>query len=314
MIYKLLKKLLNKNNQEEEQALHSWRDDIQANLDGLRKLTEEKGTYSELQGYREVDRRKAWDNIRSRTQSKGEVRWMPILTRAAAVMALVIAAWFGLDYINQSSTDANVDQIVHNATNDQEVILNDQTKIQLKANSFLSKIDNRHVSLDGRAYFDVAKDPANPFVIDLHHGKITVLGTAFDIVTHKDYTQVYVTEGKVRFNFNDEEIILTADDMIYVTKDGIQKTTQANVQIEAWQTKKLVFSNESLVNVLYSVASLHQKQLVLETSASQLSDQCKINTTYTTETLTEILEELKSIAGLDFVIENNKIVIKSFKC
>ena len=49
----------------------------------------------------------------------------------------------------------------------------------------------------GEAYFDVAPDPARPFVVVTPHGRIEAVGTAFGVRVLEDRSRVMVGEGQL---------------------------------------------------------------------------------------------------------------------
>ncbi len=303
--------LLSKDDAQEKESLEAWRDQMSANLFNMKESIDQERTMDQLKGYKSVDTVAAWDKISSTTvQESTKVNYIKIMAKAAAVMALVIAAWF---VVGPSTNVTEAQQYTYNEA--KEIILKDKTKVQLHAQSILTDLGNRKTKLTGRAFFQVTKDAQHPFEIALHHGNIIVLGTAFDIITNEIYTQIYVTEGKVKFNRGGDSYILTVGDILTIDNKGVQQANQPKIQATAWQNQKLVFQNESIVNVLYSVASYYQMKLKFESSTDRVEDKCKINSTYSKETLLQILDELSTIAGLRYTIEDrNTIVIQSFKC
>ena len=48
----------------------------------------------------------------------------------------------------------------------------------------------------GEAFFDVAHDPAKPFVVITDHGEVRVLGTSFGVRQMPAYADVSVAEGR----------------------------------------------------------------------------------------------------------------------
>ncbi|MBK7633160.1 MAG: FecR domain-containing protein [Saprospiraceae bacterium] len=104
----------------------------------------------------------------------------------------------------------NVGLNTYVASDKQDIHLSDGSLIKLDKNSTLKEKAFRNIYLDGRAYFDIATDKSHPFSIQLQHGKITVLGTAFNINTSAKFSQIYVTEGRVKYEYKDTEYILTA--------------------------------------------------------------------------------------------------------
>ncbi|WGG52146.1 FecR family protein [Rugamonas sp. DEMB1] len=75
-----------------------------------------------------------------------------------------------------------------------QLVLNTDTRLR-------SRVDARQrtVWLDrGEAYFDIAHDPAHPFVIEAGTQRITVLGTRFSVRRDKDLVRVEVVGGRVK--------------------------------------------------------------------------------------------------------------------
>lgn len=73
------------------------------------------------------------------------------------------------------------------------VALNESTRLDVKFNP-----DRRIVRLvKGEAHFDVAKDAARPFVVELGKVSVQAVGTAFNIRSTTHEVRVLVTEGRV---------------------------------------------------------------------------------------------------------------------
>ena len=53
--------------------------------------------------------------------------------------------------------------------------------------------------VSGEAYFSVAKDPERPFVVRAGGGEVTAIGTEFNVSLAGDHMEVFVTEGRIRF-------------------------------------------------------------------------------------------------------------------
>jgi transmembrane sensor len=74
------------------------------------------------------------------------------------------------------------------------ILLNTQSEIRVTLGE-----ERRRVTLvDGEAMFDVARDPARPFLVDAGATAIRVLGTRFNVYRQRDKTTVTVIEGRVR--------------------------------------------------------------------------------------------------------------------
>jgi len=89
-----------------------------------------------------------------------------------------------------------------------QVVLPDGTEVWLNADSkimFPSQFTGakRQISLEGEAYFQVAKDKAHPFIVQSKGQEVTVLGTHFNINAYPDEgnTKTTLIEGSVRVSY-----------------------------------------------------------------------------------------------------------------
>jgi transmembrane sensor len=83
----------------------------------------------------------------------------------------------------------------------QTITLAEGSKVSLDADSVLNVTltpERRSLALvRGEAFFDVARDPARPFVVSAGGTQVQAIGTAFNIRMSEDRTIVAVTEGRV---------------------------------------------------------------------------------------------------------------------
>jgi len=110
------------------------------------------------------------------------------------------------DSVLQTSEDTpNVmNQLVIPYGNQSKVVLSDNTIVWLNAGSrliypTLFKDKTRTVFLIGEAYFQVAKNPKKPFIVNLSGMDIKVLGTSFNVsaYTEDNMIQTVLKEGSV---------------------------------------------------------------------------------------------------------------------
>jgi len=94
------------------------------------------------------------------------------------------------------------------------ILLSDGTKVWLNAGSQLvyPAVFNgktRQVTLIGEAFFDVTKNPQNPFVVRASDVSVQVLGTRFDVSAYPDdkIVQTVLEEGKVNLKYSAKGIL-----------------------------------------------------------------------------------------------------------
>ena len=127
-------------------------------------------------------------------------RFLRQIGRYAAVACIILAVGSGTYYagVKRPADDANT-EVTMSVSNGQkaDIILADGTKIYINSDSRIV-YDNtynkktRMVSLEGEAYFEVAKDKEKPFIVKANGINVQALGTSFNIRAHKDDKSVAV--------------------------------------------------------------------------------------------------------------------------
>jgi transmembrane sensor len=95
-----------------------------------------------------------------------------------------------------------------------DVALTDGTRLHLNGATSLDvtigKSERRVELTQGEAYFDVAHEPARPFVVRAGGSDTRVLGTAFDVDLGRGDVKLAVYRGKVRFSGSGGAVIVAA--------------------------------------------------------------------------------------------------------
>ena len=306
----IAKLIIGKADKEELHALEDWKKESEDNISMLKDSMRINELSNHLHDYKEVDTHKAWSKVESRMTPDTKVfkinRWAKI---AAALVAIVAMVWMFNDTFFTTETPVQT----YLASEVKDIKLSDGSLISMDANSKLTELQVRTVTLDGRAYFDITPDKNSPFTVQVFHGALTVLGTEFNINTNAQFTQIYVTEGKVKHSYLGKEYVLEVGDMLSIRDNKATLTKTESPHLVAWKSQSLTFKDESLLRVLESVA-VYYKVALDASDVQESNDKCKINTTYSKETIEQVLTELSILAGLKYEFKNNKITVKSFKC
>ncbi|MBQ8502481.1 MAG: FecR domain-containing protein [Bacteroides sp.] len=141
-----------------------------------------------------------------------------------------------------------------------KLVLSDGTEVFLNAGSrliyptrFLRK--ERIVTLEGEAYFKVAKDKTRPFIVQSGNVQTRVLGTEFNISSYSA-SDVHVTliEGSVQVETSDSLRIITPGQDLCVRKDGTISVEEIDLHSYMyWRDGYFYFDNLPLVEVLQSI-------------------------------------------------------------
>ena len=141
-----------------------------------------------------------------------------------------------------------------------KLILSDGTEVYLNAGSrliyptkFVRK--ERNVTLEGEAYFKVAKDKERPFIVQAGGIQTRVLGTEFNISSYSA-SDVHVTliEGSVQVEASGQSKVITPGQDLCVRKDGSVSIKEVDLHSYIyWRDGYFYFDNQPLNEVLQSI-------------------------------------------------------------
>lgn len=308
---RLLDKWLGKDAAEERRILNQWKSEAEEGIQKLQENWNPDSLMTDYASYKTVDSDKAWQKMESRLATPGSGRVVSLVMRAAAVFLLLVMSFAGLYYWQQQSEASS---LIVTDSQIREHTLNDGTSVVLDQNSSLGWKGDRNMQLYGRCYFDVVKNPSVPFIVEMQHGKLEVLGTQFLISTSENKTTVYVHEGSVRIEYNQQSWTLGAGDKITLDVDNeVSLSRIPGLDPVSWKSDQIVFRDESLFNVLQTL-SLHFNLELKYPQSVEKDDSCKINTTFSQGRIEDILQELSLITGLKYELNSGNLTVLKFKC
>jgi transmembrane sensor len=149
--------------------------------------------------------------------------------------------------------------------------LPDGTKGMLNSGSYLSYSipfsNNRKVSLNGEAWFDVIKDEDHIFEINVGKSSVKVLGTSFNVSAYpaEDYIEVVLQNGKVDFwdHNNQGTTTLLPSERLVFQQGKITKSLTDPAKYLAWTKGRMVFSNDPMVEVARRIERWYNVKVIL---------------------------------------------------
>lgn len=151
---------------------------------------------------------KSWTKVANEIRIN-QLRWIKVVMKYAAIIAFAFIAG------NLLKPSASIDKKIRYSEINvpfgqmSQLTLSDGTKIWLNSGTTLRyperfAADQRSVSVDGEAYFEVAKMPDKPFTVNTADLKVEVLGTSFNLSAYPEdvATSVTLVEGKVAVQNN----------------------------------------------------------------------------------------------------------------
>lgn len=199
------------------------------------------------------------------------------------------------------------------------IVLPDSSSIDLDIKSQIEvayyKGERTVELLNGKAFFDVAKDKKRAFLIKSNNTLIEVLGTKFEVVKENNLTKVNVLEGLVRVNYiynsnGDKKAILqlTKNDSLIINNLGKVlsfKKIETNT-IASWKNDIINFNKSTLKEA--SLIFQRYANLDIKFENYELS-QLKISGKFSTLHYDSFFEAIDLIYNLKVLKEGNLVKI-----
>lgn len=250
--------------------------------------------YSELD-YKSVNVDKGWDRICSRIKQDRATVSYAIYWRVAAIILLVGGLSFVAYQVGVFTPESTLVEVTTGAYTksyqlpDGSVItLDDDSKFSYIAEDFK---ENRNISFEGEAFFEIAKDKNSTFTITTPGATVRVLGTSFNLETAED-TRLFVKTGLVAFETNNDMTNVSAGEYATATQSGkisVKQNTDPNVL--SWKTGVFIFDN---TNIQEAFTSLSKYYDVSFTANQDLMD-CTITASFEKKSLKEVVNVISTI-------------------
>lgn len=281
-----------------------------------------------------------WAIIRKENNNQVKFSWLNRFFKpvAAAVLLLLGTGLIWLFSVKpEVSTETNVEftkNIIieqYNATNEPMFLtLQDGSSLLLQPGSQISyptrfEHNERKVKLNGEAFFEISKNPHQPFLVYANETVTRVVGTSFRIRAYEDQPEVeiIVRTGQVKVSSTKQhpnslvsEIALNPNESIRFVRDEavFEKTAKTNLKTEM-PIEQLHFEFKDVpVSQIFETI---QKAYGLKVHyPEEVLKDCYLSTSLTDEPLPEKLKIIaESLGGQTyFQINNDHITIYSNGC
>lgn len=219
-----------------------------------------KQLYSKMIGrndHIEFDTNKAWDKLKSRIISENQKEVTlggyhlthKLIGVAASLALLIVLAVSGWLYFNPKSVKVfNLAQnhtIITTLPDGSQVFLGQGAVLEYPKRFVRS---TRTVRLSGEAFFDVIRNPKQPFIIETSKASIKVVGTSFNLKSSNSEVHLNVIEGRVQITLtetnesklvNAGEMALAIDSRLITAKQVQPTTVKSAMQILLFQDERI---------------------------------------------------------------------------
>lgn len=197
---------------------------------------------------------------------------------AAIITLLVISAYqAGVNQGSETLPDNIENKLYVPAGQRIRLTLQDGTTVWLNSQTTLTyptifDKKERRVTVDGEAFFDVAKDKQRPFIVSSQGVETKVLGTQFNIYNDKKNNNIKTSliEGSLQIYFTGKEnkgIILKPNEQINIKNGSMSVETITNHDYFLWKEGIYSFKDERLVDILNKLQRYYDVRIIIKNSS-----------------------------------------------
>lgn len=194
-----------------------------------------------------------------------------------------------------------------------KIVLPDGTRVSLNAASSLRyptffSDGQRKVELTGEAYFDVAKDAGQPFVVVTGKQVIAVLGTAFNVKAYTDepYIKTTLVEGRIKVDPRNgtEAKLLSPGEQATLENNQLQIRKTDTREDISWMSDMFYFSDTDL----HTVAHQLQRWYDIEVDYSSLPNARLYGQLPRSTPLLQLLKAIEKTSDIKLKLSNNRLL------
>lgn len=184
------------------------------------------------------------------------------------------------------------------------VKLPDGSLVKLNAESQITYPEqfgkSREVWLVGEAFFDVRKNPSEPFIVHTKGIDTRVLGTSFNVKAYFGSLKTHVTvaTGKVMVATKTQGVELIAgEEARYDSESQVLASGKASDVAWAWKRGVLIFDGSSMSEVARLLRRWYGVEIEVEIA---LQNRCELDMSFDNLSLKEVLKRLKIVTGISY--------------
>ena len=293
---------------EKEQLVKKWlNNDLSDAESKAFNALEEAGLYKEI--IEEAQRFNGATNLKVASfdaldkhlvsKKSSSVHWIRLVSSLAAIFVVGFALFtlINKDQISSFKTALATNETITLPDNS-IVTLNELSELEYVASNW---DENRSLKLKGEAFFDVEK--GKRFDVITEFGKVSVLGTEFNVLSRDHIFKVACYEGLVQVTYNDDTVKLPAGTE-FVLSSGKGLKTPIAIAEPYWLKNMSVFENASFKAV---VEALEKQYNINVQYPSDLTMQ--FTGAFEHNHLENALKSITKPLNLTYTIQNTKEVI-----
>ena len=306
--------MLNEASAEEKGEVTHWLEQSESNLAYYNEFKKVWDVSRELALSSTVDENKAWERFAKRIHERPviakkrsmHVGWMKIAASIIVLLAIgAIVYWQMQEPVRDMIVGEN-NAVVKDTLSDGSVVTINSGSSIYYPSRFTG--NTRRVKLSGEAFFAVAPDRNKPFVISSNDVQVTVVGTAFNVKSTEEYTDVIVESGIVRVTKGSRSIELHANEKVRIlAQDSVFTKEAVNDHLyNYYRTKKFVCDDTPLWKLVEVINEAYNSQIVF--GDERLKD-LSLTATFNNESLDQVLDVIRLTFNISVTKNQDQIIL-----
>ena len=198
-----------------------------------------------------------------------------------------------------------------------QITLYDGTKVWLNSGTKFKypvafSRNAREVTIEGEAYFDVAKDVEHPFIVNAGQLQVTVLGTCFNVCAYTDDHEFSATleEGSINAvnTITGKGLVINVGEQVVLNcQTNVLSLSGVNTKLyTSWKENLLKFEDAPFDEVIKKMERWYDVKISVDPT---INTQERYTMTVKTESLREMLQLLSKTTKISYEIKANTVSI-----
>lgn len=191
--------------------------------------------------------------------------------------------------------------------------LSDGTEVWLNAGSSIRfpttfSGAERKVEISGEVYFEVARNPAKPFLVANERQLVEVLGTHFNVNAYADEEVVRTTllEGAVRVSAAGNSSTIKPGEQAVLGSQRLTVTSANTEEAVAWKNGYFRFNDEKIGSIMRKLSRWYDIEVSFKGPVSEEGFNGKISRY---KNISQVLRMLEKTGAVQFQIEGRKVIV-----
>ncbi|WP_207433904.1 FecR family protein [Sabulibacter ruber] len=255
---------------------------------------------------------------------RGEARWGKWARVAAAILLPLGLVWFvASQYLQNKSVGGPLVAVQAAPGNQKTIQLEDGSSIVLRPGSKVSypvpfSGDRRDITLEGEAFFQVAKDKARPFVVKSGAIYTQALGTSFNIryLPNDTAVSVALATGIVKISKAQQEGEETLAELVPGQQLVFNRKNQQhavgsfeNREVLGWKDGVLFFKKASLEEVVTGLENWYGVEIEVKGADSKDLGDWSYTGEYVRQPLSQVLEGIGFVKDFSYTLDDKQVQI-----